>query len=108
MNRRSKLAITASAMTAALSPWYASEIASRTPSEAASDVAAEELGPERLGVRLADVEADNLAPRGLVHGVRDHNALAYNLRDAADLLDKSQIAVAVLESGDPLKASTFL
>jgi hypothetical protein len=63
MNRRSKLVITASAMTAALSPWYASEIASRTPTEAASDVAAEELGPERLGVRLADVEADNLAPR---------------------------------------------
>ena len=63
MNRRSRLAITASAVTAALSPWYASEIASRTPTEAASDVPAEELGQERLGVRLADVEADNLAPR---------------------------------------------
>ena len=43
--------------------------------QAARDQAAEELGPERLGLRLADVEADDLPPAGLVHGVRDHHAL---------------------------------
>jgi hypothetical protein len=48
--------------------------------EAASDVAAEELGLERLGVRVAGVEADYFAAPRLVPGVRDHKSLAYNLR----------------------------
>ena len=48
--------------------------------------ASEELGPERLGLR-ADVQADDLAPAGLVHGVRDRDALALNVAAVADLLD---------------------
>lgn len=75
MTCRSKLAIIASAMTAALRPWQASEIACCTPKRAAY-----ERGPGRLGVRLADVEAHYLAARGLVHDVRDQKALADNVR----------------------------
>ena len=50
-----------------------------------------ERGQERLGVRVADVEADHLAAPGLVHGVRDHKALAYNLRAVADLVDLTRL-----------------
>ena len=39
--------------------------------QAAGDQAAQELAPERLGLGLADVEADHLAPAGLVHAVGD-------------------------------------
>ena len=43
--------------------------------QAALDQAAQELAPERLGLGLADVEADDLAAAGLVHAVGDHHAL---------------------------------
>jgi hypothetical protein len=36
--------------------------------EAAALERAEELAPERLGLDLADIEADHLAPAGLVDG----------------------------------------
>ena len=61
---------------------------------------AQELAPERLGLRLADVEADDLAAAGLVHGVRDHDALARDAAAVADLLDlgvDEQIRVAALQ-----------
>ena len=44
--------------------------------QAARDQTAQELAPERLGLGGADVQADDLAPAGLVDGVRDHDALA--------------------------------
>ncbi len=44
--------------------------------QAARDQAPEEGAPERLGLGLADIEADDLAPAGLVDGVRDDDALA--------------------------------
>jgi hypothetical protein len=47
----------------------------------------EELAPERLGLRRADVQADDLPTAGLVHGVRDHDALARDAPAVADLLD---------------------
>ena len=68
--------------------------------QAARDEAAQELAPERLGLRLADVQADDLAPAGLVHGVRDHDALALHAAAVADLLDlrvDEQIRVAALQ-----------
>ena len=43
--------------------------------EAAGAQRAQELEPERLGLDLADVEADHLAPAGLVDGVGDHQRL---------------------------------
>jgi hypothetical protein len=46
--------------------------------QAARDERAQELAPERLGLRGADVEADDLAAARLVDGVRDDDALACN------------------------------
>ena len=43
--------------------------------QAARDQRAQEVGPERLGLGLADVDAEDLAPAGLVHAVGDHHAL---------------------------------
>src|SRR5215216_1581850 len=68
--------------------------------QAAADQAAQELCPERLRLALADVEADHLAPSGLVHGVGDHQALALNAAAVADLLDlrvEPQVGIAALE-----------
>ena len=46
--------------------------------EAAGDEAAQELGPERLGLRLADVQADDLPAPGLVHAhARPRRALRW-------------------------------
>ena len=60
----------------------------------------EELAPERLGLGLADVEADHLAAAGLVHGVGDHQALLAHPAALADLLDlavQPQVGVAALQ-----------
>ena len=70
------------------------------PDQAAGDQAAQELAPERLGLGLADVEADDLAPAGLVHAVGDDHALVHHPPAGADLLDlgvDEQIRVAALE-----------
>src|SRR4051812_30694614 len=66
----------------------------------AGDERAQELAPERLGLGLTDVEADDLAAAGLVDGVGDHHALALNAATGADLLDlgvDEQIGVAALQ-----------
>jgi hypothetical protein len=66
----------------------------------ARDEATEELAPEGLGLRGADVEADDLAPAGLVDGVGDHDALACHAPAVADLLDlgvDEQIRIAALQ-----------
>jgi hypothetical protein len=68
--------------------------------QAAGDETSEELAPEALGLRGADVEADDLAAAGLVDGVRDHDALARDAPAVADLLDlgvDEQIRVAALQ-----------
>ena len=85
---------------AAFRPGCASLIASCTPTRPRATSDREELAPERLGLRLADVEADDLAPAGLVDGVRDHDALARDAAAVADLLDlgvDEQIRVAALQ-----------
>ena len=48
--------------------------------QAALDEAAQEVAPERLGLGLADVEADDLPAAGLVHGVRDHERTCVTTR----------------------------
>jgi hypothetical protein len=68
--------------------------------QAARDERPEELAPERLGLGGADVQADDLAPAGLVDGVGDHDALARDAAAVADLLDlgvDEQIRVAALQ-----------
>jgi hypothetical protein len=68
--------------------------------EAAGDEAAEELRPERFGLGLADVQADDLSASGLVHGVGDHDALARDAAAVADLLDlrvDEHVGVAALQ-----------
>ena len=67
--------------------------------EATRHKAAQELPPERLGLGLADIQTDDLAASRLVHGVRDHDALARHAAAVADLLDlgvDEQIRVAAL------------
>jgi hypothetical protein len=54
---------------------------------AARDQRPQELAPERLGLGLADAQADDLATPGLVHGVSDHDALALHAAAVANLLD---------------------
>jgi hypothetical protein len=68
--------------------------------QAALDQRPEELAPERLGLGLADVQTDDLAASGLVHGVGDHHALARHAATVADLLDlrvHEHIRVAALQ-----------
>src|SRR5215210_3372410 len=71
---------------AAFSPAWASEIASWTPTRPL-DEASEELGPERLGLGLADMDRENLAAAGLVDAVGDHQRLGDDAAAVADLLD---------------------
>jgi len=68
--------------------------------QATGDEVAQELPPERLGLGFADVQADDLAPAGLVHGMRDDNRLARHPAAVADLLDlgvDEQIGVATFQ-----------
>jgi len=55
--------------------------------EAALDQAAQELGPERLGLGLADVDREDLAPPALMHAVGDDERLVDHAAAVADLLD---------------------
>ena len=83
-----------------LSPSWASETTSCTPGQAARDERTHELGPERLGLGLADVDAEDLAPARLVHAVGDHDRLADHAAAVADLLDlgvQPQVGVVALE-----------
>jgi hypothetical protein len=68
--------------------------------QSARDKTAEQVAPERLGLGFADVQADDLAPAGLVHGMRDDNRLARHPAAVADLLDlgvDEQILIAALQ-----------
>ena len=83
-----------------LQPACASEIASCDADQAALDQAAQEVGPERLGLGLADVEAENLAAAGLMDAVGDHQRLGDHAAAVADLLDlgvEEQIRVGALQ-----------
>lgn len=53
--------------------------------QAAGAEAAQELDPERLGLDLAEVQADHLAPGGLVDGVGDHQRLGDDAATVANL-----------------------
>ena len=81
-------------------PGWASLIANSTPTRPRATSERRELAPEHLGLRGADVEADDLPAARLVHGVGDHDARALNAAAVADLLDlgvDEQIRVAALQ-----------
>jgi hypothetical protein len=85
---------------AAFRPACASLIASCTPTSPRSDQVAQEVAPERLGLGLADIQAEDLAPAGLVHAVRDHQRLVDHAAAVAHLLDlgvKEQVRAAALQ-----------
>ena len=68
--------------------------------QSASHEAAQELGPERLGLGFADIDREDLAPAGLMHAVRDHQRLVDHPAAVAHLLDlrvEEQIRVAALQ-----------
>jgi hypothetical protein len=72
----------------------------RDADQVARDERAQELTPDRLGLRLADVEADDLPATGLVDRVGDDDALARDTAAVADLLDlgvDEQIRIATLQ-----------
>ena len=72
--------------------------------QAALDEASEELGPERLGLGLADVDREDLAPPGLMHAVRDDQRLGDDAAAVADLLHlgvQEQVRVAALQRPRP-------
>jgi hypothetical protein len=72
--------------------------------QAALDQVSEEVGPERLGLGLADVEAEDLAPPGLMHAMRDHQRLSDHPAAVADLLDlrvQEQVRIAALQRPRP-------
>ncbi len=68
--------------------------------QAAGPQAAQKLPPEHFGLALADIEAEHLAPAGLVDGVGEHQALlphAAGLADPLDLRVEPQIGVGALQ-----------
>jgi hypothetical protein len=68
--------------------------------QAARDQRLEELAPERLGLRLADVDAEDLPPTRLVHAVGNHHALVDHPAAVAHLLGlavEPQVGVVTLE-----------
>ena len=79
--------------------------------QAARDQAREELGPERLGLGLADIDAEDLAPAGLVHAVGDHQRLVDHPAAVADLLDlgvQEQVRVAALQRPRPERLDVLI
>jgi len=71
---------------ACFEPSWASDTTSCHAGEAAFDQSAEKLARERLRLALAAVEPDHLAAAALVHGVRDHEALAHDAAAVSDFL----------------------
>jgi hypothetical protein len=68
--------------------------------QAALDQAAQEGGPERLGLGLADVDREDLATAGLMHAMRDDEGFVDDAAAVADLLDlgvQEQVWVAALQ-----------
>ena len=62
--------------------------------------AAQELAPERLGLGLTDVDADDLPAAGLVHAIGDHQRLVAHPAGLADPLDlgvQPQVRVGALQ-----------
>jgi hypothetical protein len=73
--------------------------------QAALDQRAQELGPERLGLGLADVDREDLAAARLVDAVGDHQRLVDHPPAVADLLDlrvQEQIRVGALQRTETL------
>jgi hypothetical protein len=55
--------------------------------QAALDQASEKVGPERLGLGLADIDREDLPSAALMHTMGDHERLVDHPAAVADLLD---------------------
>jgi hypothetical protein len=70
----------------------------------ALDEAAQEVGPEGLGLGLADIDREDLAAAALMDAVGDHQRLVDHPAAVADLLElriKEQVRVAALQRTRP-------
>ena len=89
---------------AAFKPACASEIASPTPTRPPLDETAEEVGPERFGLGLADIDRQDLPPAALVDTMRDDQRFGDDAAAIADLLHlrvEEQMRVAALQRPRP-------
>src|SRR5215217_6250701 len=96
---------------AAFRPACASEIAELDADQAPLDEASEELGPKRLGLGLADIDGEDLAPAGLVHAMRDHQRLVDHAAAVAHLLDlrvQEHVGVAALQRPGPERVDVLI
>src|SRR3712207_2580781 len=85
---------------AALTPSWQSDTHSRTPAKPRARRERRNSRQNASVFGFADVEADDLAAAGLVHGVGDHQALLAHpaaLADALDLAVQPDVRVAALE-----------
>jgi hypothetical protein len=72
--------------------------------QTALDQTAQEFGPERLGLGLADIDREDLAPAGLMDAMGDDQRLVDHAAAVADLLDlriQKQIRVHALQRPRP-------
>jgi hypothetical protein len=72
--------------------------------QATLDQAAQELGPERLGLGLADIDREDLAAAGLMNAMRDHQRLVDHAAAVADLLDlriEEQVGIGAFQRPRP-------
>ena len=79
--------------------------------QAAGDEAAEELGPERFGLGLADVDREDLPPPALMDAVRDDERLGDDAAAVADLLHlgvQEQVGVAALQRPRPERLDVLI
>jgi hypothetical protein len=81
------------------------------PGQPAGAQAAQELAPERAGLGLADVQADDLAAAGLVHAIGDHQRLLAHpagLADAFDLGVHPQVRIPALQRPFPERSDLLV
>jgi hypothetical protein len=79
--------------------------------QAALDQSSEKGGPERLGLGLADIDREDLAPPRLVNTVRDDERLIDYPPASADLLDlgvQKQVRVAALQRARPERVDMLI
>ena len=79
--------------------------------QAALDQAREEVGPERLGLGLADIDREDLPAAGLMHAMRDHQRLVDHPAAVADLLDlgvQEQVRVGALQRPRPERLDVLI
>ena len=86
-------------------------MASWTPTRPRLTRPLRKLGPERLGLGLADIDREDLAAARLVDAVRDHQRLVDHPPAVADLLDlrvQEHVRVAALQRAGPERVDVLI